>query len=238
MNDGFDLHSELAGAVRDTDGAWRFIRLFAARFARPIVAGDGCAEEELRAAEARLGFPLPTALRELYALIGKRLDLTRGQDQLLAPHLVNVDDTGQALVFRWECQYVAEWGVPLSALSRPDPPVFSRYVGEPVWHPYLDRLSLASVEMVLSEWLITGGGFGANRDLDDETLASLEKQFRRLPLPDHPRWADAPPVRWFEGSGAILQEDSETWLWVRAPSAEAIAAVRHALPGEWSVDEE
>jgi hypothetical protein len=98
VNDGFDLHSELARGVRDAAAAWRFIRLYAAGYARPIVAGDGCDDEELRAAETRLGFPLPAALREAYALIGERFDLTRRQDRLLAPHLLGVDDTGQVLV--------------------------------------------------------------------------------------------------------------------------------------------
>ena len=91
--------------------------------------------------------------------------------------------------------------------------------------------------MILSEWLISGGAFGANLHLDDETVALLKNQFRRLPLPDYPRWADAPPVRWFEGLGAILYEDAETWLWVRAPSADGIAAVQRVLPGEWLTDE-
>jgi hypothetical protein len=150
---------------------------------------------------------------------------------------VDIDDTGQALVFRWENQHVSEWGIPLSAITRSDPPVVSRYVEQSVWHPFLDRFSLACVEMVLSEWVIGGGGFGANLAMDDETIASLRNQFRRLPLPDYPRWADAPPVRWFEGRGAILQEDSETWLWARAPAAAAIAAVQLALPGDWSPDE-
>lgn len=237
VSDGFDLHSELAGAVRDAAGAWRFVRLFAARYARPIVAGDGCGDEELRAAEARLGFPLPAALREVYALIGKRFDLTRSQNRLLAPHLVDVDDTGQVLVFRWECQHVAEWGIPLSAVTQPDPPVVSRYDGAPVWHPFLDRVSLACVEMILSEWIITGDAPGANLHLEDEAVALVPTRFRRLPLPDYPRWADAPPVRWFEGPGTILCEDAQTWLWARAPSADGIAAVQRALPGEWSTDE-
>ncbi|GAB3841641.1 hypothetical protein GCM10027610_051210 [Dactylosporangium cerinum] len=40
-------------------------------------------------------------------------------------------------------------------------------------------------------------------------------------------------MRWFEGPGAILREDAGTWLWVRATSADAIAAVRQVVPGEW-----
>jgi hypothetical protein len=132
---------------------------------------------------------------------------------------------------------VAEWGIPLSAIAESDPPVVSRYDGESVWHPFLERVSLNCVEMVLSEWLMSGDAFGANLHLEDETVALLENQFRRLPLPDYPRWADAPPIRWFEGRGAILREDAKTWLWVRAPSTGGIVAVQRALPGEWLTDE-
>lgn len=243
MNGGFDLHAELAAGVRDAAGAWRFLRLFAARYVSPILAGDGCSDEELHAAETRLGFRLPGSLREAYALIGKRFDLTRVQDRLLAPHQASVDDTGQVLVFRLENQNVAQWGIPLSAVTEPDPPVVFRLdsagQAERAWQPYLERVSLACVEMVLSEWMLSGEMFVDNRELDDEAIALLEKQFRRLPMPDYPFWAGSggPPVRWFEGLGAVLREDARTWLWVRAASADGIAAVRRALPGEWLMDE-
>ncbi|AYF31013.1 hypothetical protein CSH63_26950 [Micromonospora tulbaghiae] len=74
---GFDLDRALAGGVGDADGAWRFIRQFADSCAGPIVAGDGCDDDELRSSEARLGFPLPASLRQAYALMGRRDDLTR-----------------------------------------------------------------------------------------------------------------------------------------------------------------
>lgn len=237
MTGAFDLYAELASGVRDAPRAWNFVRLFAARYAAPIVAGDGCGEEELLAAEARLGFALPAALREAYALVGRRNDLTRGQDRLLTPDQVHVDDTGQVLVFRWECQHVAEWGVPLSAVADPDPPVAFRLdAAEPAeraWRPYLDRVSLAGVEMVLSEWMLSGEMFADNRELDDEAVVLLERRFRRLPMPDYPLWAGGGPMRWFDGHGAILRADAGTWLWAQAASADAIAAVRHVLPGEW-----
>jgi hypothetical protein len=161
VNGRSDLHEELAVGVRDAAGAWRFIRRFAAGYASPILAGDGCDDEELRAAEARLGFPLPASLREAYALIGKRHDLTRTQDRLLAPEQMRVDDAGQVLVFRLEDQNVAQWGVPLPAMSEPDPPVVFRLdsfrPAERAWQPFLGRVSLACVEMVLSEWMLSGG---------------------------------------------------------------------------------
>lgn len=48
--------------MRDAPGAWRFVWLFAARYAAPILTGDGCDEEELQAAEAWLDFPVPASL--------------------------------------------------------------------------------------------------------------------------------------------------------------------------------
>lgn len=243
VNGGFDLHDELAQGVRDAAGAWRFIRLFAALYASPIVAGDGRNDSELRAAESRLGFRLPASLREAYALVGRRNDLTRSQDRLLAPNEVGVDGTGQVLVFRVENQNVAQWGVPLSAVTEPDPPVVFRVESaskaERDWQPFLDRVSLACVEMVLSEWMFSGEVFADSRELDDEAVALLEKGFRRLPMPDYPFWAgpDGRPMRWFDGLGAVLREDGGAWLWVGAATAGGIAGVRRALPGEWLMDE-
>jgi hypothetical protein len=235
---GFDLDRALAAGVGDADGAWRFIRRFAESCASPIVAGDGCDDDELRAAEARLGFPLPASLRQAYALMGRRDDLTRMQDRLLTPAQLHLDVTGQVLTFRVENQSVAQWGIPLSAVNEPDPPVVFRldtFRPQTVWRPFLDRVSLACMEMALSEWTLSGNGFADNRELDDETVSALEQQFRRLPMPNYPLWAEpnGRPTRWFCAEGAVLRDDAGVWLWVRASSAEEIAAVRHALPGDW-----
>lgn len=238
----FDLHREVA--FRDAGEAWRFIRRFAEAHATALVAADGYDAEMLRAAEERLGFALPAALRAVYALFGRRDDLTRSQDRLLAPEQVHVDDAGEVMVFRVEHQHVAQWGVPLSAVTGADPPVVFRLESiSPAgrtWQPFLERVSLAGVEMMLSEWLLSGDTFADNRDLDAAAVAVLERRFRRLPFPGYPCWAvpGGGPVRWFEGHGAVLREDAGTWLWVRAASADGLAAVRRALPGMWLMDED
>lgn len=239
VNSGFDLHKGIAAAVRDATGACRFVREFAEAYANPVVDGDGCDQDDLGAAEARLGFPLPASLHAVYALIGRRDDLTRVQDHLLAPGQLHLDDTGQVLVFRVENQHGAQWGVPLPALADPDPPaVFRPEVSgsaERLWRPFMDRVSMACVEMVLSEWMLSGEVFADNRELDDQAIDALERGFRRLPLPDYPLWADPDgrPMRWFGGDGVVLRDDAATWLWARAASSEGIARVRQALPGEW-----
>ncbi|WP_203842181.1 hypothetical protein [Winogradskya humida] len=237
MDDEAELHAALDLAVRDAAGAWRFIAMFAERYATPLVAQDGYGDEELRAAAAALGFGFPEALLVAYRMIGRRRDLTRRQDVLLSPDRVYVDYTGGVLVFRVENQNVVQWGIPLSAIAEPDPPVLLRL--ESGWRPYLDRVSLACVEMVLSEWMLADEP-ADNRELDDEAVATLERRFRRLPMPDYVLWADpdGKPMRWFSGLGAILREDAGHWLWVRADNAGAVAAVRQALPGDWLMVED
>ncbi|MFC7274559.1 hypothetical protein ACFQS1_11250 [Paractinoplanes rhizophilus] len=234
MDTQFDLHAELAPGLPDAAGAWRFIRLFAANYARPIVGSDGYDDAQLREAEQRLGFPLPASMRAAYGLMGKRSDLTRGQDDLLTPHQLKIDDTGRMLVFRVEAQGCTKWGVPLSAVDEPDPPV--SYSGASDWHPFLERFSLACVEMVLSEWIAGGAPYGINCQLEDDTIAMMEQRLRRLPLPDYPAWwwPSGGPVRWFEKAGAILLEHPGTWLWAGAASPDGLATVRQTLPGDWS----
>ena len=107
------------------------------------------------------------------------------------------------------CQHVAEWGVPLSAVVEPDPPVVFRVrsttPAENSWQPFLERVSLASMEMVLSEWLFSGGTPAGNRALDDEAVSLLERRFRRLAMPEYPLWSGGGSISWYVGSGAILR---------------------------------
>ncbi|MER7281212.1 hypothetical protein ABT369_42935 [Dactylosporangium sp. NPDC000244] len=225
-----DLHADLAAGVRDADGAWRFIRRFAEGYAEPIGAGDGFAEDDLRAAEQRLGLSLPKALCDLYTLFGRRRDLTDVQDRLLAPWQLQFDPTGQVLEFRVENQHVTRWGIEKGALAEPDPPVVLKVPGGG-WRNYLDRVSLAAVEMAMSEWILDGD-IADNRQLEDEPL---DRWFRRLPLPDYPLWAepDGAPTRWYATQDTLLRVDDAAWLWVRARTPEALDEVRDKLPGDW-----
>lgn len=240
MDHGLDFAGELAGAVRQREGAWGFIARFTAEWLVPLADGDGFAEDELQAAERRLGLRLPDAVRELYALLGRRDDLTSNQDALLPPRRLGFDDSGQALVFRVENQGCAQWGIPVHGLHLPDPPVLLRLDGlasrpEP-WRPFLERFSLACVEMVLSESVLGPDSDGLdNRECDEAAVRILETRYARLPMPDYPMWAvpEGPPIRWYGGPDVLIRDDARTWLWVRARTPEALQAVRDALPGDW-----
>jgi hypothetical protein len=236
MSAGFDIGQEVAASLGSRHGASRFIRRFAESWLTPLTDDDGWAEADLRAAEQRLGVPLPAAIREAYALFGRRQDLTSVQDRLLVPEELEVDLTGEVLIYRVENQAVAVWGVPLAAMDQPDPPVVvARNFEDVSWRPYLERFSLACVEMVLSESLFSAPlELSDNRGLDPAAVAVVEQRFARLAIPDYPLWAlPGGSVRWFTGPEVLLCDFGGTWLWVRARTTAGLDAVRAALPGEW-----
>ena len=111
---------------------------------------------------------MPAALLEAYGLFGRRTDLTRNQDVMLGPDRIHVDESGEVLVLRLENQGCARWGVRVADLGQPDPPVVweDTSTTSKGWSPFLDRLSTAFVEVVLSESLFGKEGFSDNRELD------------------------------------------------------------------------
>ncbi len=155
--DGFDAGEALGGGLGDRRQAWDFIRRFAAEWTTPLGPGDGVSRDAWRAAEHHVGVELPAALREAYLLFGRRPDLTSRQDRLIPPHRLGLDEPGSAVVFRVENQGCAEWGVAVADLASADPPVCIRDRDGGDWEPFLDRVSVACAEMVLSE-VVTGRG--------------------------------------------------------------------------------
>ncbi|MEV5749594.1 hypothetical protein AB0L00_17395 [Actinoallomurus sp. NPDC052308] len=218
MIDAFDVRAELAG-VEDRAGAWRFIQGFAAAWATPLTDADGWDDAALDAVEARLGITLPAAVREAYALFGRRMDLTANQDELLEPKQLHVIDG--LLVFRDENQGAACWGV---RLDGPDPAVCVRPDLEDEdaedWEPWLDTFSLACVELVLSESLHAAEELADYREADEDDLEALER-YARLPLPEYPS-GQLPGTRWFAGLDVLVREDERSWITIRARSEEAL----------------
>lgn len=205
----------------------------------PLGQDDGCGEAELAAAEDRLGLRLPAALREAYGLFGRRADLTSNQDELLSPDELDVDEAGEVLVFRVENQACASWGVPLADVDAADPPVVMRLDLEDKqaesWDAWLDRFSLACVEMVLSESLFSDDELAGHRELTEQDVALVEQLYARLPMPEYPVSRTVPGIRWFAGPDLVLREDGRQVLWVRGRTAESVEEVLHALPGEWEL---
>ena len=103
------------------------------------------------------------------------------------------------------------------------------------WEPFLERFSLACVEMVLSESLFSAPlELSDNCELDPTAATLVEQRFARLAIPDYPMWAlPGASVHWLTGPDLLLRHDGGTWLWVRARTTAALDAVRSTLPGEW-----
>ncbi|MEU1088243.1 SMI1/KNR4 family protein [Streptomyces sp. NPDC005892] len=240
MPDGPDVSVALRGGVRTRAHALDFVRWFADTWmGRPLEPEDGLGEDELDSVEAELGFELPAALREGYALFGRRPDMTRQQDPLLPATALHVDDAmGGLLVFRHENQGCALWAIPLAEIGQDDPPVLVE--SRDAWIPFLDRMSLAWVELALSESL-----FGADDhrlydacELPDASLLRLHERYARVELPDHPMWAsgDDSPVRWYAAPGRLVRRDGpydHSWIHVRGRTAADLDTVRRDLPGPW-----
>lgn len=199
----------------------------------PLTPADGYGESDLAEAEDRLGVRLPAATREAYQLFGRRADLVRTQDRLLEPSKLRFDATGEVLTFRVENQYVTEWGIRASDLVVTDPPVifWLDNLNQSGWRPFLDRFSLACVEMVLSESMLHED-VSASRELDDKTVDILERRFDRLPFPDYPLWAspDGPPMRWFSDGQVLLCDYSRSWLGAGAPTAKRSTGCERLSP--------
>ncbi|WP_251018227.1 SMI1/KNR4 family protein [Streptomyces sp. ISL-1] len=190
----------------------------------------------MQQAEAALGCSLPLALREVYELLGARPDLTGNQDPLLpASELFVHDEFGGVLVFRSENQGCAFWGVRLSDLDQDDPPVFvqSRHG----WEPFLDRVSLACVELVLSETLFGDDGRLYNAcELPSDLLDTVPRRFQRVALPDYPMWVGLKDSRWFSAPGKLLRQDGigvHSWLHARGRTRADLESICDVVPGRW-----
>ncbi|MGW0885668.1 SMI1/KNR4 family protein [Streptomyces sp. NPDC002671] len=194
-------------------------------------------EDDLVAAEERLGVRLPAALREAYLLFGRRRDLTSNHDVLLGPADLYVDDAKEALVFRHENQGAASWGVLLDGLQQDDPAVFIRLdladKSAERWEQWLERLSLCFVEIILSESLQADEELCDFLDPDDDSVELLETNSVRLPFPTYPIGEE---TRWFLGRDVLLRDDDGAAILARGRTAEDLDRVRELIPGDWLND--
>ncbi|ALC21329.1 conserved hypothetical protein [Streptomyces pristinaespiralis ATCC 25486] len=236
MTHEFDLVRSLAAGAEDRHAAWDFVRGFAEHWTAAPLDTGGCPEAEVAAAEERLGLRLPPALREAYTLLGGREDLTSNHDTLRALAELYVDEAGEALVFRDENQGAARWGILLRDLALDDPPVLVRPdladKNAERWEGWLERTSLAFLEIVLSEAAQAPTGPVDYLDApDDEVLERLERDATRLPFPLYP--AEDPCIRWFLYRDVLLRDDAGSWIHARGRTAEALDGIRDVLAGDW-----
>jgi len=239
MSGAFDVARAMRAGLGDRQHAWEFIRGLAAEWISPLAPGDGVSEDVLWAAEQRLRVNLPAALREAYLLFGRRSDLTAVQDPLVPPEGLRADHSGSIVVFRLENQHCAEWGVATEDDWNPaDPPVYvRRQPGDRRWEPFMDRVSIACLEMALSELLIGRGRLGDMCQLPAELITGVESAYDQLPVPEYRSWYDrSVTVRWFFAPGKLLRMDGRgpgCWLIAGGKTPADLKSIRTTFPGPW-----
>ncbi|MBC7805752.1 MAG: SMI1/KNR4 family protein [Akkermansiaceae bacterium] len=97
------------------------LKSFVTEWHRPIGPSDGNTETEIADTEARLGFRLPEALRELYALVGNAGDITRGHNRFVLLRDLKIEEDW--LVIWEENQCVTVMAIHENNLTEENPPV-------------------------------------------------------------------------------------------------------------------
>ena len=180
--------------------------------------GDGAAPTtkpgELDRAEARLGFALPAALRELHERFGHRTDAWNVQDVLYAPHELCVDQGH--LVIACENQGVHRWAIPLAALHETDPAVVLLADDE-------RNLRQAAPSICdLAVWWLLLGVKNSPRMLfraygvaaQESVCAAIVEHLPRLPVLDIPWFFE--PVRLYGDADLVVETQEGLCLWATA----------------------
>src|SRR5262249_8829915 len=94
------------------------------------------------------------------------------------------------------------------------------------WVKFLDRFSLACVDMVLWE-AVEAGPDADGRDLEEGEPEALVAGLTELPFPRHQ------DSRWYAGDEVLLRVDDDIWVVVLGRDREALDAFREAHPGFW-----
>ncbi len=124
------IHRPMFGEMPPTaEGRWRLAEEFIDIWRGGLRPGDGYTDEELDVTEARLGVPLPKALREWYRLAGRRRDIWSAISEIVLPEHLRLPRTWRDTPIEWGLEIQNEvpagrgWFIRCDDLHLPDPPV-------------------------------------------------------------------------------------------------------------------
>ncbi len=155
---------------------WHLYEQIVTQVFEPLIEDDGIPDDELDAAEARLGITLPAVLRQLYSLCGRRSDLHQACESLILPAALEGRDG--YLSFYKNSLEQRHWAVPLHQSD--DPPIFR--VCNEVWEP--DYPSLSTFLLAMLFWQGVNGGmpYCAQGNLLSATIAQVAASAQITPL--------------------------------------------------------
>lgn len=209
---------------------WRLVDEFIEIWHRPLAPGDGYTEGELRAAEQRLGYGLPAAVREWYALAGRRTDVWSVQDHLWPPDQLQLDSAGTTLVVRTENQGCERWGIRVADLGQDDPPVWEVDAGvqaSPTTTAFACLVVLYEA-MFARDVLWAGGEIG-----DERVRAAAARGLSHCDLPD--RYWVGSPIRMYEGTDIIVSYHAGEWVYVASRGEDAYRQLDEEVRGHLEV---
>jgi hypothetical protein len=169
---------------------WKEYRGFVAKWFPPIREGEGVLPSALVKAEERLGFLLPTAVREFYLLAGNREDLIRRYNQLIPLSKLKLVD-GMLAVWE-ENQGVYSRVILTDHLKEENPKVFmfidgsiTTYDNDENWEYFTDICLLETARNLLEGDYSTIGSAG--NAWDGEAKPDVVEQIRlRISPPPEP----------------------------------------------------
>jgi hypothetical protein len=209
----------------------------------PLKPEHGCTEEEIRAAEERLGVRLPAAMREFYGLFGR---YSKYHSPLREPENLEIEATGSIDGDLLELTYVLPMQMPVYILARdlalPDPPirVFGHLPPEGA-----ETLSLFCAQEFVSKLARDNEGINGLRCFAEGDTTEVEAAWRRLSdrfcpsgLPPYKLVGEPRPdgesrfyvYRAFFGKGLVIhgevQADTSRFITVRVWAADEKTAER------------
>jgi hypothetical protein len=194
---------------------------------------SGFSSTDLKGLEDRIGFRLPTALREGLGQFGTSAGMN-AQDRFLDPSEVSRSDG--YITFRIENQGVAVWAV-RDDPANDDPPVWVSYGPTfDVWFDTHNTVSEFFENVVLFETVLAEVR-SAYADVDQDVKAMLEQAgFRRLNtarfyLPNDGEQEE----RFFGGEGVLIADFASTSIFVAALTEHALEQVLTRAPLNWTI---
>lgn len=150
----------------------RHYRALIAQIFPPLEAEDGADKADLRAAERRLGFRLPAALRAYYELAYYRGDITETLDFLY--HLDDLEVEDGMLSFYGENQQVTLWAIRRSDVAMDDPEVYTTPNDVPYdWQPTGDTVSVFLSGMTLWQAVMGGAAYSGTTESATAPAAAI-----------------------------------------------------------------
>lgn len=167
---------------------WNLTQHFINAWWLPLRAQDQVSPAQIAAIEHRLELALPQALREWYALAGRRADFIGNQDFLVPIDQLTIKDN--VLVFCIENQAVVDWGIHLEDIGQDDPPVVVDWTGEEQDDPGQWRVCSPSVSAffltMVVEAILISSQFQGRLEATPALIAAVRRRYPQLSLTTKP----------------------------------------------------